>query len=144
MKEAFGGIFNIMFVVIFLVVIIGVLGLVFSYTKAFKMKNIVISAIEEYEDAQCINTSKPDTACRNKIRSGAQSIGYSPSNIHCPSGTEWESIDDLFCVQERRSQNGHKIYRIVTQVDINIPIIRHIMGLSFFQVSGDTRVVQKQ
>ena len=49
MKEAYGGIFNIVFIVIFLVIAIGVLGLTFSYTKAFKMKNAVVGAMEEYE-----------------------------------------------------------------------------------------------
>ena len=48
MKDAFGGIVNIVLVAIFLVIISGILGLVVNYTKAFRMKNAVISAIEQY------------------------------------------------------------------------------------------------
>ena len=53
MKEAFSGIYSIAFIVVFLVIVIGILGLVVSYTKAFKMKNIIISTIEKYEGACC-------------------------------------------------------------------------------------------
>ena len=51
MKDAFGGIVNIVLVAIFLVIISGILGLVVNYTKAFRMKNVVISTIEQYEGA---------------------------------------------------------------------------------------------
>ena len=82
MKEAFGGIFNIMFIVIFLVIMIGVLGLVFSYTKAFQMKNAIISVIEEYEGSGCypeaLSGASHDTACRNKIKDKARGLAYNP------------------------------------------------------------------
>ena len=51
MRDAFGGIVNIVLVAIFLVIVSGILGLVVNYTKAFRMKNTVISAIEQYEGA---------------------------------------------------------------------------------------------
>ena len=53
MRDGFGGILNIVFIVIFLLIVEGVLGLVVNYTKAFKMKNNVISMIEQYEAAGC-------------------------------------------------------------------------------------------
>ena len=142
MQDAFGGILSIVLIALFLIIVEGILGFTVNYTKAFKMKNIVISAIEEYEDATCVEATKPNTQCRKKILDGAKSIGYSPSRISCPSG--WTNIDNLFCVTNIKSHNKNKIYKIVTQVDVNIPIIRNIMGLSFFQVSGETRIVQKQ
>ena len=144
MQDAFGGILSIVLIALFLIIVEGVLGFTVNYTKAFKMKNIVISAIEEYEDATCVDPTKPNTQCRKKILNGAKSIGYSPSKISCPSGVGWANIDSLFCVKVVPSKSKNKVYKIVTQVDVNIPIIRNIMGLSFFQVSGDTRVVQKQ
>lgn len=145
MQDAFGGILNLVLIALFLIIVEGILGFTVNYTKAFKMKNIVISSIEEYEGAYCIDKSKNTSACRTRITEGAKRIGYSPSiDINCPTSAGWVSVDNLFCAKEITSKSGHSIYRIVTQVDINIPIIRNIMGLSFFQVSGDTRVVQKQ
>lgn len=152
MQEAFGGILNLVLIALFLVIVEGILAFTVSYTKAFKMKNIVISAIEEYEGSHCIpesSSDNPNSACRQKIREGAERIGYSPTTrISCPNKSDgyvgdWYVVDDRFCAKESISQSGDHIYRIVTQVDINIPIINRIMGLSFFQVSGDTRVVKK-
>ena len=149
MQEAFGGILNLILIALFLIIIEGILGFTVNYTKAFKMKNAVISAIEEYEGAQCIptnNASNSNSACRKKIEESAKQIGYSPSiNISCGDESKgWHSVDNIFCAKEMTAKNGDTIYRIVTQVDINIPIIKNIMGLSFFQVSGDTRTVHKQ
>lgn len=143
MQEAFGGILNIVFVAIFLVIVSGVLAFTVSYTKAFKMKNIVISAIEEYEDAQCMNPNKSITACRSKIKREASNIGYSPTKLNCPS--DFTKIDGLFCVKKMTAHNKkYYVYRVITQVDLDIPIIQDILSFSFFQVGGDTRVVQKQ
>ena len=53
-------------------------------------------------------------------------------------------MDNLYCVTSDDSTSGNSyVYTVVTQVDINIPIINKIMGLSFFQVHGDTRVIRK-
>ena len=49
MRDAYGGIMNIVLLVTFFLIVEGVLGLIVGYTKAFKMKNIVISTVEEYE-----------------------------------------------------------------------------------------------
>lgn len=148
MRDAYGGILNIVFVALFLIIVEGILGLVVNYTKAFKMKNNVISVIEQYEASGCFQTTG-DTACVGKISAGAKSIGYSPISLNCPSG--YDSVKGLFCykmsnVDETKNFSGSRpvSYRIVTQVDVNIPIINKIMGFSFFQVSGDTKIIELQ
>ena len=55
MRDAYGGIMNIVLLVTFFLIVEGVLGLIVGYTKAFKMKNIVISTVEEYEASGCFN-----------------------------------------------------------------------------------------
>ena len=76
MKDAFGGLLNIVIIAIFLVIVEGVLGLVVNYSKAFRMKNAAISTIERYEGLGCFTSSGSD--CRDKIVSQARSIGYAP------------------------------------------------------------------
>ena len=143
MKDAFGGILNIAFIAIFLMLVSGILGLVVNYTKAFKMKNIVISTIEQYEGASgCF--SNEDSGCRGKMMSEAKNIGYSPSSLQCPTTKGYVKSNDLFCYKRIDSDSGRNyVYSIITQVDINIPIINKIMGLSIFQVHGDTRAIKK-
>lgn len=150
MQDAFGGLLNIVLVALFLVIVEGVLGFTVNYTKAFKMKNVVISAIEEYEGSHCVitedsTTVSSDSACQKRIIEGAKQLGYSPSvNINCNKNNGYYNNYNYFCAKETTSAKGGSIYKIVVQVDMNIPIIKNIMGLSFFQVSGDTRVVHKQ
>ncbi len=141
MKDAFGGILNIVLIALFLVIIEGILGLVVNYTKAFKMKNIAIAAYEKYEGAgEC----KRDTACFDDIKKEAQKIGYHPPHdITC--SRDYTPVENYFCYQKKDSYSGKNfIYSVETQVDINIPIINRIMGLSFFKVRGDTRIIKNR
>lgn len=152
MQDAFGGILNLVFIVVFLVIVEGVLALTVSYTKAFKMKNIVISAIEEYETSGCFTTD--NSPCKRKIEAEAKKIGYTSPNLHCPTetvnGKSWGvygPTDRQFCAVEisthSTSENKRfRAYRVITQVDIDLIIIRDILSFNFFQVKGDTRVIQ--
>ena len=149
MKDAFGGILNLVLVSVFLVIVSGILGFGVNYIKTFRMKNVVISAIEQYEGAGCFDTTRGDTGCLTKIDEGARSIGYHPVKVSCPK--DYTRVADYFCYDEKdgsyKGSNPNairgKYYSIVTQVDINIPIVKNIMGLSFFQVHGDTRIIKK-
>lgn len=146
MQDAFGGIINMLFIVLFLLIVIGVLGLVVGYTKAFKMKNIIISHIENYESSGCFENGD-GSACKRKMIESARGIGYGPRNIKCPA--DFTKVDNLFCYKEEISTNlGNHVsnkptsYRIITQVDLGLPIITNIFGINFFQVVGDTRVIE--
>jgi len=144
MKDAFGGLLNIFFVVIFLVIVSGILGLIVNYTKAFRMKNTVISVIEQYDGAKGCFSDKATgaTRCREKVAERAKSIGYHPTSLYCPA--DYTASDSYFCYKRVDSGSGRGyIYSVITQVDINIPIINRIMGLSIFQVHGDTRTLNK-
>lgn len=145
MKDAFGGVINMVFIALFLLIMIGILGLVVSYTKAFKMKNLIITHIENFEASGCF-TEDGDTACMNKIKASAEGIGYG-SRIRCPDG--FNKIEGLFCYKEMVSTNTENhvsnkptSYRIITQVDLDLPIISSIFSINFFQVVGDTRVIE--
>ena len=45
---------NIVLIAFFLIIVEGILGLAVNYSKAFKMKNLVISTFEKYEAAGCV------------------------------------------------------------------------------------------
>ena len=79
MQDAFGGILNLVLIVLFLVIVEGILGLTVCYTKAFRMKNYIISTIEEFEGYGCFDNTV-DTACRIKITEKAQKMGYAPAD----------------------------------------------------------------
>lgn len=141
MKDAFGGIFNLAIISVFLIVVMGILGLTVSYTRAFRAKNIIISRFEQF-GSSC---KKTDSSCFKKIKADTESITYLPHNLNCPGG--YNNADGLYCWVGTTSvsRTGHVDYRyrIITQVDIDIPIINKIMGLYFFQVKGDTRLIEE-
>ena len=136
MKEAFGGIMNIVMLAVFLLTVIGFLGLVVSYTKAFKMKNIVISTIEEYEGYGCDVETNDDTACAKKIREEAEKLSFSPIGMTCTG--EYKEALGLYCYTIDKTK---QVYRINTTVDVHFPIISNILGMSVFRISGDTRLI---
>jgi len=129
---------NIVFLAIFLLVIIGFLGLVVSYTKAFKMKNIILSTVEEYEGYGCdvADTHNEETACIKKIKEEAGKLAFSPMGITC-SGDYKEAIG-LYCY---KIDSAKHIYKIDTTVDVHFPVISNILGMSVFRISGDSRVI---
>lgn len=163
MKEAFGGIYTLLFIAIFLVIVIGVLGFVVAYTKAFHMKNDIIYTIERYEGSCCgggsesphsgvsINCNPQTSLCRKKIAEKAQDLGYNPVSLNCPSNYAVASYNgsELFCYKINNANSSRYrgkavTYSVITQVDIGFPIIKNILGMSIFQVSGDTRAIQLQ
>ncbi len=142
MRDAFGGIVNIVLVAIFLVIISGILGLVVNYTKAFRMKNTVISTIEQYEGAEGCFGNSSATGCQERIQERAKAFGYHPADLNCPA--DYTKSYDLFCYKKVVSDSKNNyVYTVITQVDIDIPIINKMMGLSIFQVHGDTRAIKK-
>ena len=156
MRDAFSGIFNIVFVVLILVIIEGILGLIVSYTKAFKMKNAVIANIERYEGSGCDGSMGIETACIKEIVGSAKRIAYSPTSNNSCDGMEAVSVNGktLYCFTRQTStknvkHSGYTVtktydtYIVMTQVDIAFPIINQIMGMKFFQVSGSTKPIQR-
>ena len=145
MKDAFGGILNLGLLAVFLLLVMGILGLIVNYTKAFKMKNITIDTIERYEGSCRKNTD----ACIKKIEESAKAISYSPTIETCPSG--FKNMDGYFCLKAEGlssySEDAYKIgvpcvYTVITQSDVSLPIIETVLSFRIFQVTGNTEVVE--
>ena len=140
MKESFGGIVSFFMLAVFLIIVIGLLGLVVSYTKAFKMKNMIITSIEQYQGLGC---DKPNSPCLKNIDEGSKKLGFAPVSLSCPS--DYTKMKDLYCykvVYVKGTNPKEYYYRVSTQVDVHFPIVSDILGFNLFKVSGDTRVMK--
>ena len=71
MRDAFGGVVNLAMIVVFLVLVCGYLAFNVNYTKAFRVKNYIITSIEQYE-----GNCDEGTACYQKINDYINRIGY--------------------------------------------------------------------
>lgn len=141
MRDAFGGIVNITFIVVFMVIVNGYLAFAANYNKAFRVKNKIISLIEQNE-----GWDNGDTTLKDKIQTEMKQVGYAVTDLNLGGDyncdTEWG-----YCVMEI-SKSGDKseinkiTYEVVTAVNIDIPILRNFLPrLSVFQVSGTTKAI---
>ena len=78
MRDAFGGIVNISMIVVFLVVVSGYLAFNVTYTKAFRMKNKIITTLEQYEGCQGTN----EQTWVGILEDYANSIGYVTPDVN--------------------------------------------------------------
>lgn len=148
MRDAFGGVVNMVIIVVFLVIVSGYLAFNVNYTKAFRVKNKIITTIEQYEG----NCSSINGACDQAITSYMREIGYS---IQSGFSLDGYNCRNGYCIQEVNAENNEDpsivlegsdkvYYKVVTVIYIDIPIINKIMpNLKMFQVSGTTKVIKK-
>lgn len=139
MQEAFGGLLNVFLLALFLTIVSGILAISVNYIKAFRMKNYIISTIEKYEATSCFKEQQ--SACSNEIASKANRIGYSKSGLSCPSGYSLD-YNKLYCYKSNFHSKGKYSFSIITQVDFRFPVIDKILNFDFFQVHGDTRIIE--
>lgn len=144
MRDAFGGIVNIAMILTFIVLVSGYLAFNVNYTKAFRVKNKIISTYEQYE-GKCGSSS---SECREKIQAYMEQVGYSSPKMTkgdytgCANGYCYKEIE---VEKTSNIEKGKKVYyKIKTQITIDIPIINKILpGLRIFEVTGDTKVIEK-
>lgn len=145
MKDAFGGILNLAFLAVFLLLVMGILGLIVNYTKAFRMKNFTIDTIERYEGS----CRKDTDACIQKIKEHARNISYSPTISNCPSG--FTNMSGFFCMKAEAVSNYSPeaftagkpcVYTVITQSDVSLPIIETVLSFRIFQVTGNTEIIE--
>lgn len=141
MRDAFGGVANLVIIVVFLVLVSGYLAFNVNYTKAFRVKNKIISTYEQYEGNCGTRAGDP---CHDQITDYMKQLGYdAPSfkldEYNCQNGYCIKQID----ITPSGSDTKKRAYfKVVTQINIDIPIINKILpGLKIFQVSGDTKPI---
>lgn len=146
MRDSLGGVVVLVIIVVFVVFVSAYMAFNVNYTKAFKMKNKIISTIEEY-NAKCFAAGP----CATEIKEYADEIGYKP-HFKCNSSEGFkDGTDELYCYQEFKVVDNSKAgniekyyYRVVTRIDIQIPIIQNFFGLRILNVSGDTGLIIKK
>ncbi|MDD3392719.1 MAG: hypothetical protein PHE54_04195 [Bacilli bacterium] len=143
MREAIGNTFVFNLIIIFVIVVSLILVGSLSYTKAFKVKNKIINAIEE--------TKGFTSTTIENIEESLAKIGYriNKTNKACPavSNTNCESVkisaidttayesDYRYCVYSCTTDKGI-YYKVTAFMYFDIPIIEETME---FPISGETR-----
>lgn len=144
MRDALGGVVNIQFILIFIVLVSGYLAFSVNYTKAFRAKNKIIDVYESYEG----NLKNP--GAEEKISSYLKKIGYRPATQYVTAANaECDNCDcssGLYCIQniavDSESALKKTYAEVTTFISIDIPIINQILPhVDFFKVKGSTKTV---
>lgn len=143
MRDAIGGVVNLVIIVVFMVIVSGYLAFNVSYTRAFRVKNKIISTYEQYS-GNCDSNTSP---CMTEIMNFMKEIGYdmnqkiSMSGYNCRKGfcslkVQGAKDSSMSSVDDR----DRYYYKIVTQITIDLPIINRVMqGMDTFKIKGDTK-----
>ncbi len=149
MKEAIGSTWLIGIVITFIAIFSGFLAYSISYTKAFRVKNEVISIIEKNEGfsktslkgTEVDNESKlkDDKSTEGKAYRFIKSVGYNYSqNYSCTEGTLQLGG---YCLAKYCPGNGEGervYYKVTTFIALKIPVLN--IGINL-PISGETRAL---
>lgn len=148
MRDGIGSVVMITIIIVFIVAASSYLAFNVNYTKAFRMKNKIISIYEDY-DGVCTKS------CEDEIIAYANDLGYLPATLDC---NEYEARPaggkTLYCVQRVtvdtatlneadkviKDKIGTHYFKIVTRINIEIPIFDNIFGSRFLYINGDTMI----
>ena len=141
MSEGIGSTTILTIIVVFIALVSGYMAYNVNYTKAFRMKNKIIALYEE-------NNGICGGACQDQIVTYANEIGYRPSGqLNCNE----TDVRGLYCeykIKVDKNKAGDDVfvdtkdeyyYRILTRINIQIPIIQNIFGYGILNITGDTK-----
>ena len=105
-----------------------------NYQKAVKVNKKIVSQYEKY-----LGDCTIDTICHEEIIEYMNDIGYIANNLK----TKEEFIcENEYCYKEIDNKTNETTYEIITQVNINIPIINKIIPhIEIFQILDETKPI---
>ena len=163
MRDALGGIVNIQMILIFIAIVSGYLAFSVNYTKAFRVKDFIISRLEEYENYKTFE----DREVKEKINNYILKVGYNgpdeiPADACKNTDSDKEGIlreGNGYAICEYEALPTKKIgdgpdgkpveqcykrvyYRVVTYINVDIPVVNKIMSsFKFFRIEGESRLI---
>lgn len=141
MRDAFGGLFMIRVLLVFLLVFITFVAVAFNYARAFRVKNKIIDVIEQNEGYNFINTDVGSS--RNLIEGYLKEVGYTVNKDIALKYCDKDYIDHGnygYCVQEISSgDENYKYYQVKTFVVLSFPFLEDFSIT--IPISGETKTI---
>ncbi|MEG1495169.1 MAG: hypothetical protein RSB99_02065 [Bacilli bacterium] len=159
MREAVGGAVTIQIIIIFLLIINSYLAFSVNYTKAFRVKNEIISIIEKNEgytgDTGYGNCRSGDNAC-NQIANYLVGVAYNTKDYNCNQGErddKFEKKQGGYCLKRVTEGTGNtnnpnntyvgSHYVVKTFVKLSFPGLEKLLPIfsNVFAVKGETKTI---
>ncbi len=149
MREAIGGSWLFQIVVAIILIFVGYLCLAINHSKAFNVKNSIITAIELQDGMDLTNPT--DDASVQDIVAAINGVAYRTTGS-CPGGYtginrngDLDSRSSAFCIKKIKARNVNSdelpdkyFYKVVVFYKLDLPIFNNFFN---FQITGDTRVM---
>jgi hypothetical protein len=151
-RESIGGTWITGLVITFMLIFVAFLSLSLNYTKAFQMKNEMLTILEKYEG---INANSIEIINNYLSKNGYSTTGtcdkgnYGVSNLDSNAGSivSDESAQYYYCISSNTSTvttNGKNFttanYTVKIYFNFNLPVIGDIFK---FKISGTTNNIAK-
>lgn len=148
MREAIGGSWLLGFVIVFVVLFSSYLAVSINYTKAFKVKNKIISLIEVNEgyiksknhnlNSLTEDQLKSDPSTEAKIFIALKDIGYyTATNVNCNPTEDGEVFAGGYCVKRINSGIG-SYYKVKTFILFDLDLFNFTIHIP---IKGETKVI---
>lgn len=144
MRESIGTVSLLNFVIFFIFLVFAFLAGAMSYYKAFRVNNLMVSAIEKYEGFNQLSSAEIDVKVRN--------LGYEKVDLDCPATKDNANLVSLnasggkkgydgYCVYLKENDNTrpntdpayfteqYDVYEVVTIITFKFPVIQDIVKL---------------
>ncbi len=168
MRDAFGGAFMIKLFLVFIFIYICFTALALNYARAFKVKNKIISYIEDNEMVNIVNLNASeqiqfDKFLETEIRKNMEySVNIDNFCDAVKSHPEWnEEIEDCYeegivITKKEKAENTEGVYfQVDTYVGWNLSFLNIILNVGAnnqephevagtWIISGETRIVVKE
>ena len=143
MRDAIGGSVTIVIIVVFIVFALGYMAFNVNYTKAFRMKDKIITVYDDY-NGECNND------CEKEISEYAKKIGYSAGVgtggvMNCVDGTPRLNLycEDKINKIDKHDGSSSWYYHISTKINMEIPAFKNILNFRIFYIFGTTETYKK-
>lgn len=143
MREAIGGTWIFGIVIVFIVLFSSYLAISVNYSKAFKVKNSIVSMIEKYEGH--------GNEVQDLIKGYNKSVGYGVSSSCVNRGEGYDNVMTTAGVRHRycvecieadasgdRNRMHKSYYNVTVFFKLDLPIVGNIF---VFPVTGETKPV---
>ena len=169
MRDALGGTVNLVIIVFFIVFGLGYLAFNINYTKAFRLKDKVVATYNKFNgkcDYGCVEGHDCSSICLLQIKTYAQEIGYSRSDLDCSiynvggkvfqnSGTISPDYKNYFCYRvikvSEKKENDKSYYEegtcrfyveVITSIYTELPVINQVLDVANqkFTIRGNTKI----
>ena len=139
MRESFGGVFIIKFLIIFIVFYMSFMAIAINYAKTFRVKNQVINLVEQNQ-----YSGSSDSSTHIEIDGFLDAVPYSIEGINCESRqdsnglkVEGTNINGV-CILPMSDDASAQYYKVTAYIKIDFPFF----GINLtVPVSGETKII---